>query len=832
MKIVKFILYTLLIIVPFHFSVITPLINDVKFMDITLGTSIILFIYLFNKLRKRELTILKSPIDIVLYGFIAWYVITTILSDNPIQGFRNSALFYSSIVLFYLGRTIFKEDDGLSLPKLSTYILMFTSIYGIAQFYGVYLLRVPNNAPIISFFGNPNFAANFTIINMPLVVIYAFFKPFISLTVFALSYTSLIMFGTRGALIGFIISIILTLYLLKKENNIKKLILYILIIIVVVSILYYTPNPINTRKASLWTKLSQTKEFLTTPREEGSIKARFTFWKVALYMAKKYPLKGVGPGRFGYWYPFYQKTFIKDHAYNAKRVHNEYLQVLAETGIIGFTLFILFLLLLFRIGISEILKNPSNKVLIGVYAGIIAFCIHALFSFPFHIPTSMLYFSIFSAFIVSKSPVQKIQIQNKSLIIVIYFVLIIVTVFIATYTVKACIARYYLGEGKIFLNASVGAENEEELIRKGFQKILLAHYLDPYDHLSIFYLAKIYSYGKKYDKSNELYRKMLKMYSDYNAYFNMGNNYLNMGKYKDAIKTYEFLLSIKPDFPEVYNNLGIIYKRMGKYDKAIEIFKKGLKYKELPNLYTNLGLCYEKLGEYKEALKYLEKSLKLDPKQKDIEELIKKLKKTSIDIEIESIGGTKLERERISAMIRDIGAKIYSEYGITPPKRIRIVIENTSYDFERNTGVSGYYGGVTIGNTIYLKPIPIIEKYESVRNIINHEYIHVLLNSLTDDKPLWVQEGFAIYVEKNSEKFKPNKFSFISLNEFSHRGYNKNLYYNAYLKVFHLIETYGISKFVDFLKKVDYYNEKDVFKEIFSIDEDQFDKFLKNKLEV
>ncbi len=793
-------------------------------------------------MRERELYILWDKIDISIYLYVIISGIGIILSDNSIQSLRNYFLFFAFLILFYIGRDLFSEKDLPTLRKISISITTLVSLYAIAQFYGYYILFVPKNIHIMSFFGNPNFAADFVAINTPIILGYMISKPFLGTLLFAISYAALIMFGARGALLGFIFGFLFFFWWTKKKGYaiFKPLILSI-IVIILISIIYSTPNPLNQRNLPIWNKLQSTKEFLASTENKGSIRARLTFWKVTLLMIKEHPLKGVGPGRFGYFYPFYQSRILKEdkspkkHAYNAKRAHNEYLQVFAETGIFGFLVFLFILYSLLQQGYKR-LKSSENIMYISLAGGILVLLVHALFSFPWHLAASMLYFATFSSFLVGEGK-RKIGVKPQTLIILLYLLVILLSTFSLGYSIKSYIARVYLGKGKIDLLRSIRAKDPEPFVKEGYRKILIAKYLDPYDPLSTFYLAKVYQYGKRYDKAIGYYKEFLKMYSDYNALFNMGKCYLDMGDTKNAIKTFETLRALKPDYEELYYFLGIAYIEAKNYKKAIDVLKEGTIYegKKAP-IYINLAISYRKIGDLERAMKYLEDAKKIDPKNPSIDRYIEELKKEmergalSTEGLFEVFGKKREDIERVKGITDGIIKEIYREYGIRVKHPFHIIITDTSIAFEKKTGISGLYGGATIGDTVYLKPIPLIEKYGSLKEILTHEYIHILLNSLGKDKPLWVQEGLSIYLSDMGRKFIPKTFKFIPIGSFPKTGYTKNIYYNAYIKVNYLIKKYGFKKFVDFSKKVDYYNEKEVFKEIFDITEDEFDKYIKKRI--
>ena len=75
------------------------------------------------------------------------------------------------------------------------------------------------------------------------------------------------------------------------------------------------------------------------------------------------------------------------------------------------------------------------------------------------------------------------------------------------------------------------------------------------------------------------------------------------------------------------NGFGYQLLQVGKIDQAIAIFKLNIEsYPESANVYDSLGEAYMVKGNKEEAIMNYEKSLKLNPKNKNAEDNIKKLK--------------------------------------------------------------------------------------------------------------------------------------------------------------------------------------------------------------
>lgn len=112
---------------------------------------------------------------------------------------------------------------------------------------------------------------------------------------------------------------------------------------------------------------------------------RLTYWKVALIMAKDNFWTGVGLGNFGTVYAKYQYI----GAGGVQAAHNDYLQILCETGIFGFLAFCGFWAYFCIWGALRILREteaPNRGLLCGLYGGVLAFLLHSLVDFNFYNP--------------------------------------------------------------------------------------------------------------------------------------------------------------------------------------------------------------------------------------------------------------------------------------------------------------------------------------------------------------------------------------------------------------------------------------------------------------
>ncbi len=134
-----------------------------------------------------------------------------------------------------------------------------------------------------------------------------------------------------------------------------------------------------------------------TVMQDTGLGGRVSIWKDALGMIRDFPLLGVGLGSWPDLFPHYQTPPWSSGLY--REAHNDYLELLSETGIIGFG----FLAWFFYRCAKILFRSPrllSRKVLPLFAAllsalGVMAF--HEFFDFNLQIPANAFLFTLFFA---------------------------------------------------------------------------------------------------------------------------------------------------------------------------------------------------------------------------------------------------------------------------------------------------------------------------------------------------------------------------------------------------------------------------------------------------
>jgi len=143
---------------------------------------------------------------------------------------------------------------------------------------------------------------------------------------------------------------------------------------------------------------------------------RFSLWSDSFRIFMGFPLFGTGLATFEYVYQSY-RTLLVAKVFNY--AHNDYLQVLFETGLVGFGFIITSLTLFFRSSFKT-LNNLYRVhddfgffICLGALTGIVSILIHSLADFNLHIPANAIYFSLLVGLVKSTSNLSEIKLKKN-----------------------------------------------------------------------------------------------------------------------------------------------------------------------------------------------------------------------------------------------------------------------------------------------------------------------------------------------------------------------------------------------------------------------------------
>ncbi|WP_291460432.1 O-antigen ligase family protein [Desulfobacula sp.] len=329
---------------------------------------------------------------------------------------------YATYVMFYvLTIQLLKEKEMLQTTVLVIVffggLLAFSSIL---QFYltedmALWFRHSPINSIVVGPYANHNHYAGLMELIFPVVLgLFLFYRPRIGNTslikgiaqIFSqekanihiligasalLIVISIFVSLSRGAMISTCFSLLLfTFFLLKRKISKGNTLLMIgLIIITTLSIGWFGWDQIFERFAKL-------------KNAQGIIyQSRLDFWKDTQGIISHHTITGSGMGTFSHIYPLHRSFKRQGFLTHA---HNDYLELLAEGGIIAFLLAASFLLTLFYKTYKTFSKRRdafSIYLYIGCITAMVSILLHSFTDFNMHIGANGLWFFFIAGIAVS-----------------------------------------------------------------------------------------------------------------------------------------------------------------------------------------------------------------------------------------------------------------------------------------------------------------------------------------------------------------------------------------------------------------------------------------------
>lgn len=344
-------------------------------------------------------SMLQIPVlGAAIYGLIQIIPFGTIAETAGVSGIPRTisldpfatqvtALHFFALFLFF-AITLVMLDSAARIRRLVTVLMIFGFVYAFFailqsvlspdKIYGIYESRSAA-APFGSFVNRHNFAAYMEMmLCLPLGLLFAGAvardKRLLYITAAALMGVALLLSGSRGGFVAFLVEVIVLVLLTQSRGHGKlwlKIALSALLVgAIVVGALFVGGETSLTRIAE-----TSTSEDATTGRSH--------IWRLTVNVIKSNLPFGAGLGAFGVAYtPHDNRSGME----RVEQAHNDYLQVLADAGVIGFLLGAFFLYLLIQLGskAGRIENTYRRGVAIGTFAGCIAILVHSIFDFVLH----------------------------------------------------------------------------------------------------------------------------------------------------------------------------------------------------------------------------------------------------------------------------------------------------------------------------------------------------------------------------------------------------------------------------------------------------------------
>ena len=152
--------------------------------------------------------------------------------------------------------------------------------------------------------------------------------------------------------------------------------------------------------------------FIDSVNTDDPTTGRAHFWAVTVDIIKAHPFLGTGLGAFGVIYTRYDS---RNGLYRLEQAHNDYLQILSDAGIVGATLALIFVVLLFYKALSRARSRDDFRrgVALAALSGCFGVLVHSFFDFTLHTTSNALLFLVLAAIATMNGRVEDAPRQRK-----------------------------------------------------------------------------------------------------------------------------------------------------------------------------------------------------------------------------------------------------------------------------------------------------------------------------------------------------------------------------------------------------------------------------------
>ena len=383
--------------------------NPIRWM--ALGAIAILFILYNNLISQDKLKInFEKSVIVILSGI--YLVFNCLVAEN----FNESIITLYKLVIivsvFYTCLIAVKKIDN---PFIYICQIFAISIFIESAFTFINFISINESFTGIS--QNRNISSSSIVLKL-IFLIYLihnsklFSTKLVLKILEVLALFSIILLQSRLGLIS-VLTIYLLYFILMKP--LRKNI-YVSLLIYSLFFLYFNSNEFQN-------KIEKTYSFQNLGDDDSTMQ-RLSFYQTSISLFNENPFLGNGLGSWKY------KSLQDDNTDNKKILvpyytHNDFLQTLMETGLIGLLIYLIFFLLLIR----NIISYRDHKALAPMIIVIVIVVYNSLINFPIHRTQEYIPFIICCSFIFSKRVFTKKD--KKSNLLTIMLILLIPSIIIA-----------------------------------------------------------------------------------------------------------------------------------------------------------------------------------------------------------------------------------------------------------------------------------------------------------------------------------------------------------------------------------------------------------------
>lgn len=301
--------------------------------------------WISSRLSLGRIAFRDSAVLIPL-AIVGWTVITTITSTNRRLSEESLITVICSVIFFFGSRLAIQGNPSMRALDVVLPAAVINAMLAIAQ---EFRLWQPFTFPVewsghmttTALLGNPNDVAMFilpvTIACFVAMSVFSGLRKGAYLIVFLILLLALLACGTRGAIVALGVGVLASAVRLSRRN--AGLLAFSLLLFIGIAV---SDSKLRGRFTGL-VDASRNRRF------DILFSQRLPAFLTAIEMTRDHPVTGVGPGAYKWKYMEYKialaakypELWTRGWPALFRETHNDHLQILAETGVPGYTLFVL-----------------------------------------------------------------------------------------------------------------------------------------------------------------------------------------------------------------------------------------------------------------------------------------------------------------------------------------------------------------------------------------------------------------------------------------------------------------------------------------------------------
>lgn len=607
-----------------------------------IGLIFLTLIWFLRSYQQGSLTFKRTDLDFPFLLFLLVALLSLLKSVN-LHASLDSLLVVLGYFLFYwLVVNHFEISRDIDLFVVALLIAGgLLALYGIHQYLAGFkmlveyarerqiLIDTPNR--VFAIFISPNHLACFLIMLIPvsftlLVDAEPGLRRIFLLVVSVVMITCLFFTYSRGGWLCFFLVAVVMAFGISKEQRYRAFLSLLIVVVLVIP-----TSLVIARLAGGYSPETAFYGGLAPEAGAESALGRFYLWRGTLGLIRDFPITGSGIGSFASIYPRYQYGGIY-----SKHAHDVYLEVFAETGILGISALLTAFFLLARREFllwRRLKENRSRGLALAFLLGTSGFLVHSIIDFHWQVPLLGLTFLVLAALSfclgevegAGPLPRRKVPVSGFG-----FFVALVLGLFLLGVILVSYRAHRFGERGKSLL--------KEGRFKEAVQVLERAVVLDPLFAPYQSRLAEAYFEKTRRGEgipalSRAIYREeravALEPYSSaYHA--KLGFYYWAVGRLREAEKAFMEARDLYPNDPYFPVLLGEFYFSQGRHQSAITEFSRAIDLKKhytlwypergLKNIaraHYDLGLLHREIGNLRQAAVEFREVLELEPRNEE-----------------------------------------------------------------------------------------------------------------------------------------------------------------------------------------------------------------------